>query len=48
MSVSVEFKSEGHRIRGKCFFVKGEPQFPTVLLLQGFPSNEEDVLELAR
>jgi pimeloyl-ACP methyl ester carboxylesterase len=48
MSVSVKFSREGRRIRGKFFTAKGEPHLLTVLLLQGFPGNEEDVLELGR
>jgi len=46
MKVPVELASEGYRIRGKFYPATGESHLPTVLLLQGFPGNEDDVLEL--
>ena len=48
MKVPVEFDSEGKKIQGKFYSAKGEPHLPTVLLLQGFPGNEDDVLELGQ
>jgi pimeloyl-ACP methyl ester carboxylesterase len=48
MKVSVEFDSESKNIQGKFYSAKGEPHPPTVLLLQGFPGNEDDVLELGQ
>ena len=46
MKVPVKFISEGHTICGNFFPTTGESYFPTVLLLHGFPGNEEDVLGL--
>jgi len=46
MRVLVEFVSEGFKICGKLYPAMGEPRLPTVLLLQGFPGNEDDLLGL--
>lgn len=46
--VPVEFVSAGCKIQGKFHRATGAPPFPTVLLLHGFPGNEEDVLELGQ
>lgn len=48
MGISIEFVSAGCKIRGKFFRAKGGGSFPTMLLLPGFPGNEEDVLELGQ
>jgi hypothetical protein len=48
MKVPVEFMSEGNKIQGKFYSANGEPHLPTVLLLHGFPGNEDDVLELGQ
>lgn len=48
MKIQVEFVSEGYKIQGKFYPTTGDPPFLTVLLLPGFPGNEDDVLELGR
>lgn len=48
MKIPIDFVSKGYKIQGKFYLTMGEPTFPTVLLLQGFPGNEEDVLELGQ
>jgi len=46
MKIPIDFVSRGYKIQGKFYLAVGEPPFATVLLLHGFPGNEEDVLEL--
>lgn len=46
MKIPVEFKSQGDVVHGKLYLAGPDSPLPTVLLLQGFPGNEEDVLEL--
>jgi len=48
MKKSIEFDSNNHKIQGKFYHAEGEPPFPTVLLLSGFPGNEDDVLGLSQ
>ena len=47
MKTSVQFERQGHIIQGKFYTAatKSDPR-PTVLLLAGFPGNEDDVLGL--
>jgi pimeloyl-ACP methyl ester carboxylesterase len=40
--------SKGYKIQGKFYLAVIEPIFATVLLLPGFPGNEDDVLELGQ
>ncbi len=46
MSEPVEFTSGDHTVRGRFFGAAVEPPIATVLLLPGFPGNEDDVLGL--
>jgi len=46
--IGVNFNSHGYVLKGKFFAAEGECPFPTVLLVQGFPGNEEDVLGLGQ
>jgi dipeptidyl aminopeptidase/acylaminoacyl peptidase len=46
--ISVSFDSHGYVLKGKFYLAKGEGPFPTVLLLQGFPGGEKDVLGLGQ
>jgi pimeloyl-ACP methyl ester carboxylesterase len=46
MKIPIDFVSHGSKIEGKFYFAVGEPPFVTVVLLHGFPGNEEDVLGL--
>jgi len=46
--VSVNFNSHGSMLKGKFYVAEGKGPFPTVLLVQGFPGNEEDVLGLGQ
>ncbi|RLC34418.1 MAG: hypothetical protein DRH33_09350 [Candidatus Nealsonbacteria bacterium] len=49
MKKSIEFDSNNNKIQGKFYHAdEGEPPFPTVLLLSGFPGNEYDVLGLGQ
>jgi len=48
MKKSIEFDSNNNKIQGKFYHAEGEPPFPTVLLLSGFPGNEDDVLGLGQ
>ena len=48
MGIPVEFVSQGCKLRGRFYHALGEPPFPTILLLGGFPGNETDVLELGQ
>lgn len=48
MKKRIEFDSDGNRIQGKFYHAEGEAPVPTVLLLPGFPGNEDDVLELGQ
>ena len=47
-SINVSLNSHGYVLKGKFYFAEGEGPFPTVLLLQGFPGNEKDVLGLGQ
>jgi len=44
----ITFKSQGHTLRGKFFQGKPSGQCPTLLLLHGFPGNQQDVLGLGQ
>ena len=46
MKIPVEFEARGDIVRGKLYLARPGLPLPTVLLLQGFPGNAEDVLEL--
>lgn len=47
MKIPVEFDCQRHGVRGKLYLADRDSSIPTVLLLGGFPDdNEEDVLEL--
>ena len=47
MKTNVQFKSEGQTIHGKFYSASGDLGFfPTLLILSGFPGNENDVLGL--
>jgi dienelactone hydrolase len=48
MKDPIEFESGGCTVRGQFYRAAGEPPFPTVLLLPGFPGNEDDVLGLGQ
>lgn len=48
MEKSIEFDSNNNKIQGKFYHAEGEPPFPTVLLLSGFPGDEDDVLGLGQ
>ena len=48
MKIPIEFTSEGYQIRGKFYSAERDPVCATVLLLHGFPGNEEDVLGLGQ
>lgn len=48
MGIPVEFVSQECKLRGRFYRALGEPPFPTILLLGGFPGNETDVLELGQ
>jgi dienelactone hydrolase len=45
--VSVSFNSDGFALKGGFYPAEGKGPFATVLLLQGFPGNEGDLLGLA-
>lgn len=46
--ISISFYSDGYVLKGKFYPAEGKDPFPTVLLLQGFPGNEKDVLGLGQ
>lgn len=46
--ISISFNSEGYVLKGKFYPAEGKGPFPTVLLLQGFPGNEKNVLGLGQ
>ena len=46
--ISISFNSKGYVLKGKFYPAKGKGPFPTVLLVQAFPGNEEDVLGLGQ
>lgn len=46
--ISINFGSHGYVLRGKFYRAEGKGPFPTVLLVQGFPGNDEDVLGLGQ
>ncbi len=46
--ISISFNSDGYVLKGKFYPAEGKGPFPTVLLLQGFPGNEKDVLGLGQ
>lgn len=48
VSVDITFESEGHALKGKFFRGKSGAQSPTLLLLHGFPGNQQDVLGLGQ
>lgn len=48
LSVDITFKSQGHDLKGKFFQRKHSGQDITLLLLQGFPGNQQDVLGLGQ
>lgn len=48
MKVPIEFISQNYTIQGKFYSTEGKPPFPTVLLLPGWPGNEDDVLGLGQ
>jgi len=48
MKIQIDFVSKGYKIQGKFYLAVSEPIFATVLLLPGFPGNEDDVLELGQ
>jgi len=48
MKIPIDFVSRGFKIQGKFYLAVGESTFATVLLLPGFPGNEDDVLELGQ
>lgn len=48
MKVPIIFEIEGFIIRGIFFLAAGESPFRTVLLLQGFPGDEGDILGLGQ
>jgi pimeloyl-ACP methyl ester carboxylesterase len=48
MGIPVEFDSQGCTLQGRFYCALGEPPFPTILLLSGFPGNETDVLQLGQ
>ena len=48
MGIPVEFVSQGCKLQGRFYCAVGEPPFPTILLLGGFPGNETDVLQLGQ
>jgi hypothetical protein len=43
-AIDVTFNSHGFLLKGKFYVARGEGPFPTLILLQGFPGNEQDVL----
>jgi dienelactone hydrolase len=46
--ISVNFSSNGYALKGMFYVAEGKSPFPTVLLVQGFPGNEQDVLGLGQ
>lgn len=48
ISVDIAFKSQGHTLRGKFFQAKPGGNGVTLLLLHGFPGNQQDVLGLGQ
>lgn len=48
MKFPIDFMSKGYKIQGKFHFAAVDHAFATLLLLAGFPGNEEDVLELGQ
>jgi pimeloyl-ACP methyl ester carboxylesterase len=47
MKTSIQFRSENQIVQGKFYSApSGSVKFPTLLLLTGFPGNEDDVLGL--
>jgi pimeloyl-ACP methyl ester carboxylesterase len=46
--ISVSFPSQGHIIKGFVFRGKGPGPHPTIILLHGFPGNDQDVLGLGQ
>ncbi len=47
-STAVTFESHGAKIHGIFYHSAGIEQLPTVVLCQGFPGNDSDVLELGQ
>jgi uncharacterized protein len=48
MSIPIEFNCNNCKVHGKFFPAGGEPPFHTVLLLSGFPGEEDDCFELGQ
>jgi dienelactone hydrolase len=46
--IDIAFRSDGVLLKGKLHAAEGEGPFPTVILLHGFPDEENDVLGLGR
>ncbi|NOR18232.1 alpha/beta fold hydrolase, partial [candidate division WOR-3 bacterium] len=46
--ISISFNSGGYVLKGKFYPAEGKGPFATVLLLQGFPGNEKDVIGLGQ
>ncbi|UCG92482.1 MAG: alpha/beta fold hydrolase [candidate division WOR-3 bacterium] len=46
--INISFNSDGYELKGKFYPAGGKGTFPTVLLLQGFPGNEKDVIGLGQ
>lgn len=46
MSIPIDFLSGECKLKGRLHPAAGTAPFPTILLLPGFPGNEDDVLEL--
>lgn len=44
--ISISFDSEGYVLKGRFYPAKGKGPFATILLLQGFPGSEGDLLGL--
>ena len=48
LAIDITFKSQGHDLKGKFFQSKHSGQATALLLLHGFPGNEQDVLGLGQ
>lgn len=48
ISVPITFESQGNTLKGKFFHAKASDQALTLILLHGFPGNQEDVLGLGQ
>jgi len=46
--VDITIHRNGIRLKGKFYISEGPGTFPTVILLQGFPGNEQDVLGIGK